>query len=78
MSSFIAKLQKRLRQGGVGLHAHRAPHRARHHRHPARDRSAVVPRLQGSRQPEGGGQANVRSAIPSAEAYYSDNGNYTA
>ena len=49
--------------GGVGLHAHRAPDRARDHRHPARDRGAVVPRLQGSRQQDAA-QANVRSAIP--------------
>ena len=38
------------RAGGVGLHAHRAPDRARDHRHPAGDRRPVLPRLQGSRR----------------------------
>ena len=68
MSSFISKLQKRLAQGGVGLHAHRASHRARDHRHPARDRGPVVYLGFKTRAEKSAAQANVRAAIPAAEA----------
>ena len=45
----VNRLQAAARSRGR-LHAHRAARRHRHHRDPARDRSPVVPRLQGSRQ----------------------------
>ena len=74
--SFITKLQKRLAEE-ERLHAHRAPRRARSSsascsRSPSRRTSAsrIAPSQKAA-------AANVRSAIPAAEAYYSDNGNYT-
>ena len=70
------KLRQRLAARGR-LHADRASRRHRDHRHPAGDRGPVVPRLQGSREPDRRLQADVRAAVPSAEAYYADNGNYT-
>ena len=77
MSSFIAKLQKRLRseESGftliellivlviIGILL-----------------AIAVPSYLGFKQraQKTAAQANIRAAIPSAEAYYADNGNYTA
>ena len=53
------------------FHAHRAPCRDHHHRHPARNCDPVVPQLP-RRAERSAAQANVRASIPGVEAYYAD------
>ena len=65
-------------EGGVGLHAHRAPHRARDHRHPARDRGSVVPRLQGPRRARRPRRPTSAQPFRPQRRYYADNGSYAS
>ena len=59
-----------------GLHAHRAPRRPRHHRHPARDRRPVLPRLQAARREPSEASSNVPRQCLLVEAFYADNNTY--
>ena len=64
------------REHQARLHRDRAPRRDHHHRHPARDRSAVHLGFR-DRATDSAAKANVHSALPAVAAFYAGNGAYT-